>query len=208
MLQTGAVEPATLSLLKDLLSIDELQEFYLVGGTALALKFDHRKSIDLDLFTTGSPDMTLLRKVLERKFGNSFEGENREIKFRVFCSIHSVKVDIVNIPQEMIRKPELIDGIRMYSNEDIAAMKINALLDRGQKKDFYDVCELLKIFTLGEIIAFYREKYSDQHLLISIPSAITYFSEAEESPDPVSLNGTTWENVQEKLKEEVRNFLR
>lgn len=207
MLQIRAVEPATLSLLRDLLSLDGLRDFFLVGGTALALKFGHRKSIDLDLFTTQPADMAVLRKVIEHKFGKSFEGEGRELNFGIFCHIHSIKVDIVKITQKIIRTPELTDGVRMYSNEDIAAMKINALLGRGQKKDFFDLCQLLKIFSLEDIIKFYHEKYTDQHLLISIPSALTYFTDAEESPDPVSLDGMTWKNVQEMLQAEVRKFL-
>ncbi|MCK5703650.1 MAG: nucleotidyl transferase AbiEii/AbiGii toxin family protein [Cyclobacteriaceae bacterium] len=50
MLYQKAVEPNTLSLLKKLQQIPELYSFYLVGGTALALKFGHRISIDIDLF--------------------------------------------------------------------------------------------------------------------------------------------------------------
>ena len=51
MLQTRTVEPGTLGLLKDLMSMPELEHFYLVGGTALALQLGHRISVDLDLFT-------------------------------------------------------------------------------------------------------------------------------------------------------------
>ena len=49
LLQT--VEPGTLGLLKELMTLDELKQFALVGGTILSLRFGHRLSIDLDLFT-------------------------------------------------------------------------------------------------------------------------------------------------------------
>ena len=50
MLQRSAIEPTTLELLEQLMNVPELQNFSLVGGTALALKYGHRTSIDLDLF--------------------------------------------------------------------------------------------------------------------------------------------------------------
>lgn len=50
MLQTQAVEPALLELLKGLMEVDLFRPFVLVGGTSLALQIGHRVSIDLDLF--------------------------------------------------------------------------------------------------------------------------------------------------------------
>lgn len=51
MLQYRTVDPKTLELLRKLMSLTELQDFFLVGGTALALQLGHRISIDIDLFT-------------------------------------------------------------------------------------------------------------------------------------------------------------
>ena len=48
-------------------------------------------------------------------------------------------------------------------------------LGRGVKKDFWDLCELLKIYSLKDIISWHKEKYPSQMLLISIPNAITFF---------------------------------
>lgn len=59
MLQTRTVEPGTLELLKRLMSLPALRQFYLVGGTALALQMGHRLSIDLDLFTPEPFDKTV-----------------------------------------------------------------------------------------------------------------------------------------------------
>lgn len=50
MLHTEAVEPRTFSLLKELMVLESLRPFSLVGGTALALRYGHRSSVDLDLF--------------------------------------------------------------------------------------------------------------------------------------------------------------
>jgi hypothetical protein len=58
------------------------------------------------------------------------------------------------------------------------------------------------------MIRFHEAKFSEQNLLITIPQAITYFDEAEESEDPVSLNGQTWEAVKKYIQHQVRDFLK
>ena len=104
MLHTKTVEPGTLSLLKKLMSIPELADFSLVGGTALSLQYGHRTSIDLDLFSTGSFDYSTITIALQNIFGDSFEYENKESSFGIFCFINSVKVDIVKYKHKQIDK--------------------------------------------------------------------------------------------------------
>jgi hypothetical protein len=207
MLHQSTVEPRTFSLLKHLLDLKELENFALVGGTALSLKFGHRISVDLDLFSQQKIDITLINELLKTIYGKDFSNENPNLKFAIFCYINEVKIDFVHYPHQLLKPIETIEGIRMYSNEDIAAMKINAILGRGAKKDFYDLAELLKHFRLKDIIDFHRKKFPDNTILISIPNAITYFEDAEASPDPVSLNGKTWEEVKKELQKHVRDFL-
>ena len=101
----------------------------------------------------------------------------------------------------------VIDGIRMYGSADIAAMKIQAILGRGKKKDFWDLAELFNYFSLDDIIQFHTNKYPSQQLLISIPYALTYFTDAEESDEPVSLKGQTWEKVKSIIQKKVSEYL-
>lgn len=208
MLHTQTVEPQTLSLLKKLMSMPQLNDFCLVGGTALSLKLGHRISIDLDLFQTTEIEAERLIKLLQQEFESDFEYENLKINYAVFCKINKVKVDLVQYSHPLIDAIEVVDGIRLYSNKDIAAMKINAILGRGVKKDFWDLFELLKLYSLNDIINFYNQKYPNQQLLISIPNALTYFEDADDSPDPISLLGQTWEGVKECIRTTVSDFLK
>jgi predicted nucleotidyltransferase component of viral defense system len=185
----------------------ELNNFALVGGTALSLKLGHRTSVDLDLFSNEKIDREEIARALELEFGEDFVYIKRHIWFAVFCTIQNVKVDIVYSPNVMVAPIETTEGIRIYSNKDIAAMKINAILGRGAKKDFWDIVELLKEFSMDEIIQFHKLKYPSQMLLISIPNALTYFVDADESDDPISLNGQTWEQIKKELRAKVREFL-
>ena len=190
------------------MSMPQLNDFCLVGGTALSLKLGHRISIDLDLFQTTEIEAERLIKLLQQEFESDFEYENLKINYAVFCKINKVKVDLVQYSHPLIDAIEVVDGIRLYSNKDIAAMKINAILGRGVKKDFWDLFELLKLYSLNDIINFYNQKYPNQQLLISIPNALTYFEDADDSPDPISLLGQTWEGVKECIRTTVSDFLK
>jgi predicted nucleotidyltransferase component of viral defense system len=208
MLQLKTVEPATFSILEKLMEVPELLDFHLVGGTALSLLYGHRMSVDLDLFSNKPFENEFILEVLNRNFGGNFKSEDKGARFGIFCFINEVKVDIVRHPHPIIRPIQNIDGIRMFSIEDIIAMKVQAILGRGKKKDFWDIAELLKHYSVNDFASFHKEKYSTQNLLITVPQAITYFLDAEESEDPISLKKQTWESVQDFIKKKVNNFLK
>ncbi len=208
MLHTKTVESRTLSLLKKLMSINELKDFYLVGGTALALQYGHRLSIDLDLFTTTGYSYRAVVDCLKKAFGNDFQYEEKESNFGIFCFINNIKVDLINYKHPQIDEGIFEEGIRQYSSKDIAAMKIQAILGRAKKKDFWDLAQLLERYSVSEIISYYSKKFPSQQLLISIPQAITYFDEAEESEDPISLKDQTWESVKKIIQQKVNDYLK
>jgi hypothetical protein len=96
MLREETVEPATLGLLKKLVTLPELQNFGLVGGTALSLLYGHRKSIDLDLFTDQPIEKDILIPVLEDSFGK-IVSHNPDRKYIYQRVIQNVKVDFVSV---------------------------------------------------------------------------------------------------------------
>lgn len=207
MLHTETVEPDTFAVLKRLMGIPALRDFSLVGGTALALRYGHRRSIDLDLFSHGDFDRALVVRELSDEFGDAFDFRRDNVKWAAFCTIAGVKVDIVKDPHARIAQIEVIDGLRMYADDDIAPMKIEAILHRGKKKDFWDLDELLKAHGFQWILDKHRTKFPDNSIAISIPYAITWFVDAEESGTPVSLKGQTWEGVKRSISALVNGYL-
>lgn len=207
MLHAEAVEPGTFSLLRELMSLSFLQPFALVGGTALALRFGHRSSIDLDLFYHEKFNQPQIVSSLEAVFGERFLYKQQHTQFGIFCFIDNVKVDFVHFPHQPINAIERVDEIRLYSNGDIAAMKIQAILGRAKKKDFWDLFELLQHYSLQQIMDWHKQKYPGQMLAISIPHAITYFVDAEESEDPESFKNQTWAAVKKGIQKAVREYL-
>ena len=96
----------------------------------------------------------------------------------------------------------------MYSSADISAMKIQAILGRANKQDFWDLHELLQHHPLQQLIEWHKQKYPSQMLAISIPHAITYFADAEESETPVIFNNQTWEQIKKSISKAVSDYLR
>ena len=208
MLHFETVEPRAFSILERLMNLPEMSEFYLVGGTALSLMYGHRISVDLDLFSTSKFDNTQIIASLSKEFGDEFVADETKPFFGIFGYIDDVKVDIIKYKHPLIRPTLTIDGIRMFSMEDIVAMKVQAVLGRAKKKDFWDIAELLKHFSVDDFIKFHKEKFSTQNLFITVPQAISYFTDADESEDPVSLKGQTWESVKKEIQKKISDYLR
>jgi predicted nucleotidyltransferase component of viral defense system len=194
--------------LKKLMDLPSLQPFSLVGGTALALRYGHRSSVDLDLFFHEKFNHPQIIEELETTFRQRFVYKQQQTQFGLFCFVNDIKVDIVHFPHQPIAPIDEEDKIRMYSNADISAMKIQAILGRGKKKDFWDLLELLQHYSLQQLIDWHKLKYPSQMLAISIPHAITYFADAEESETPVSYKGQTWEQIKKGISKAVSDYLR
>ena len=208
MLYTETVEPRTLSILKELMAVPELHDFHLVGDTCLSLRYGHRRSIDIDLFSTFPFDIDSIVFTLEKRFCG-FQYRNTGTTVGIFGFIDEVKVDLVKHHYfKQIDTLVLEQGIRMFGDRDIMAMRAFAILKRAQKKDFWDLAELLQHYSVKDLIDSYNDKYPNHQLLISIPHAITYFADAEESEDPISLKGQTWAGVKKFISQKVSDYLK
>lgn len=190
------------------MELPSLQPFSLVGGTALALRYGHRSSIDLDLFYHKEFDHINIEKELRNTFEKDFIFEGGHKQLGIFCFIRKIKVDIIRYPHLPIGVDEIVSGIRMYGSDDIAAMKIQAILGRARKKDFWDLHELLNHFSLQQIMDWHKLKYPTQMLAISIPNAITYFTEADDSETPLSFKGQTWSKIKNDISKQVSDYLK
>ncbi len=108
------------------------------------------------------------------------------------CFLDDVKIDIVSYPYEWIDSPLIEDNLRLASKKEIAAMKIAAIVNRGTKKDFIVLNELLNFFNLKEIIDFYISKFNDSSVFFALKSVL-YFEDAETEKMPYMFNNITWQ---------------
>ena len=201
MLSFRTIEPHTLELLKHLMGAPYLQDCRLVGGTALALQYDHRSSVDLDVFGDVPDDDQALLDILEN-FGK-VQGHKTTKYIKSFV-VDNIKVDFVNYSRyPWIDEVVAEDGLRLASPKDIAAMKTYAIQNRGSKKDFIDLYFLLQHFTLEEILGFYSQKYPN-YSMFRTRMALTYFEDAEGQECPKMWVDVDWEKVKESIAQTVR----
>lgn len=81
-------------------------------------------------------------------------------------------------------------------------MKLNAIANRGSKKDFFDLAELLGHFTIHQMIGFFTVKYPSTDSFAVIRS-LAWFEDAELEPDPIPLAELTWSHVKSVVLETV-----
>lgn len=162
MLHTETVKGETLELLIEITQDPTLSGFNLAGGTALALYLGHRLSIDLDLFTPQPFDAHVLEEYLIRHY--DFQGDYLE-KNTLKGNIRGVKIDCITHNYPYIHSPFVTSsGIRLYSMEDIAAMKLSAIADNGTRlKDFIDIACLSTKLSLETMLDAYQTKYQNSN---------------------------------------------
>ncbi len=167
-------------LTQQLQALPELSGFHLVGGTALALQLGHRNSIDIDPFTQQDIHAKNLTSFLTTKFTARFDYEGSNT---LLSNINNIKVDFIKHPYQYIYPPITEEGITFLSKEDIAAMKLNAIINSGQRlKDFIDIYFLLEHFSVRDMLAFFEKKYPNTNPLIAL-KAINYFGDIDETMD-------------------------
>ncbi len=180
--------------------------FYLAGGTGLALRLGHRKSVDFDWFRNESFDPVALRS----EMGKTIEvTELASAPGTLHASIDQVRVTFLAYDYPLLEKPESFPELAtvIASLDDLAAMKLAALLQRGERKDLYDIdILLLEHRSLKDLLHVFERKFGFEGTA-SLLRALTYFDEAEATPDPMLLDHRlSWEHTRERLKKAVRGF--
>lgn len=103
-------------------------------------------------------------------------------------------------------KKGYIDGIRMASLDDIAAMKINAISRGGRKKDFWDVHKLLERYTIGDMLELHKLRHPWEHDEGQVLKSLIDFSEANGMETPVCLEGKDWDEIKLTFIDLVQDY--
>jgi len=204
MLYTETIDAQTLDLIKKLMADKALDNFNLVGGTSLSLQIGHRKSIDIDLFSSSGFDAQTLRKHIENNYQADFKWQARNA---MGGQINNIKVDIMSHQYPLVKPVQIADGIRLVSLEDIAAMKLNAITRDGNRpKDFVDIYALLEHKPLKEWTDAYEQKYPDVSKFMAHQSLL-YYKEIDfgQLSKDMTLKEFDWKKIIERLKQAVND---
>jgi predicted nucleotidyltransferase component of viral defense system len=200
MFHLFTVENNTYSLLKEIFYINDISgHFALAGGTALALQIGHRYSIDLDIFSPNAFSTDATNQQLYSIFGIEYEMLALK-KNMLFANIHKVKCDFVFEPSKIIRPFNYLENIRLYSIEDICAMKMHTICGRGKKKDFFDMYSLIKIYGWEQMLVWFEEKYGNTQFYY-LWKSIYYFEDAEDNPEIIGFTpfDVSWDEIKQLI---------
>lgn len=184
---------------------------YLAGGTALALQLGHRTSLDFDFYT--------IKEFSSENFFNELKKNFRVIrkpkKFfdnTFFSEVYKVKISFFYYPYKLIKKTVKFRSIKLASLEDIAAMKVAAIIQRAKQRDFFDIYCLTKKMGLAKVIDSTFKKYpwyeEDAGLIFK---ALTYFDEADGDTEiqrvKIFDKNITWKIVKKEIASQVRSYI-
>jgi hypothetical protein len=178
------IAPETFKLVQQLQAIPELKEFYLVGGTALALQLGHRNSIDIDLFTKNEFEAADIINLLKTDYSII---ATLARKGTLLAVVNSIKTDFIRHNYELLMPPVMEEGITFLRKEDIAAMKFHAIIQSGKRlKDFIDIYFLLQHFSMKQMVDFFVAKYTYSNPMIAM-KAVNFFDDIDPNIDPPKL---------------------
>ncbi len=181
-----------------------IADFYLAGGTSLALQIGHRRSIDFDFFIPADFNTSA---IIDRLIQTGTYQRDNEEKNTINGSLNGVRISFFGYRYDIIDDFKIYNKIRLAGLKDIAAMKLEAIAGRGSKKDFIDMFFLLKQYTIEEIFAFHALKYgtglSNQYHLMK---SLVYFVDAESEAMPVMVEPLRWNDVKSQIISCARQF--
>ncbi|MCK4781766.1 nucleotidyl transferase AbiEii/AbiGii toxin family protein [Candidatus Parcubacteria bacterium] len=196
------INQKTENLLSKLTESKIIKDFYLAGGTALALQYGHRKSIDLDWFNQKDFDTAKLKKDLAQLGKIIIDSEEKNT---LNLTINNVKLSFLGYPYKLLFPFVKWRGIKLADPRDIACMKLDAVSSRGAKKDFIDLYFILKDCSLVELMRFFNKKYQKiEYNQLHILKSLVYFVEADSEPMPIMLQEIDWQEVKKYFQETIK----
>lgn len=182
-------------------------DFYLAGGTALALLEGHRISADLDLF---SPTFDDPEAALAKIQDAHPEAATTSVAPRtLYVQIHGTIVSLFGYSYPLVAPPLRPDSslLPFASREDIAAMKLAAIASRGSRKDFIDLWLLAtRYWPISQCLELYRKKYEARDIGHVVRS-LTFFDDADGEPPLRLLTDVDWDKIKRDLVGDVKDLL-
>lgn len=197
------------NVLEKLIKTITLKDYYLAGGTALALQTGIRESFDLDFFIQNEFDENLLIQELE-SLGELEISVCR--KGTVHAILNNVQLTFLYFPNKLVEpkvKVKEIDGLYLASIEDIAIMKLVAISQRGTKKDFFDLYYICNQFNIKiqDVLKMLNKKYDQNKINYShIIQSLSYFEDAEDENLPKVFIDYDWNTIKQYYINEQRNI--
>ncbi len=188
-----------------LCTLQWIEDFYLAGGTALALQLGHRTSIDFDFFSPTNPVIFDWREHVLADLNPRGKVEiQSQNDGTLLLRCDGVPMSYFKYPYPFIGDPIVVDKLRIASILDIGLMKIAAIIGRGRKRDFVDLYFIAQRISLTEILKHGAEKFPKvRDYAIQAARALVYFVDAEEDKMPRMFTPVQWSRVKKFFEQQV-----
>ncbi len=182
-------------------------DWYLAGGTAMALQVGNRSSVDLDFFT---PQKDFNAGKLLARFPSKDWKTTLLKEGTIYGELFGAKVSFIAYPFFVSANPNLWYGnVRVLEVTDIAVMKMVAISQRGKKRDFFDLYWYVKNKEpLRDVFLRLRRQYPETaHNYHHIVKSLAYFADAEDDPEPKLFFSASWKEVKRFLSGEAKKLM-
>ncbi len=191
--------------LRDLHNVPVLTPFYLAGGTGLALRLGHRRSLDLDFFLGEDFNEDSLLQKLQHLERFALVAKQPGT---IYANIRKTKVSFIAYSYPILFPFQAFLGVNVADSRDIGCMKISAVASRGTKRDFVDLYRLAQEYDLKQMLGWFTTKFSQTNYSIPhILKSLSYFEEAEQDPMPHMLMSLSWVEVKQFFAREAPRLI-
>ncbi|MBI3537095.1 MAG: nucleotidyl transferase AbiEii/AbiGii toxin family protein [Chloroflexi bacterium] len=183
-----------------------IQQFYLAGGTGLALHLGHRYSVDLDFFSADADAVGGdTRSTLRATFDDATFTITHDKDATFVAEWHGVGISFFRLNlYPLVQTPLVLNGVPLATIEEIGAMKLAAIIDRGTRKDLVDLYYILKHAPIEKLFQVAAVKYARVRTFpITATRALAYFEDAEALPMPRMIDRTSWSTMKRFLEKQA-----
>lgn len=185
------------NLLKNITDTISLDNYYMIGGTALSLQLGLRESFDFDFCVSTPFNNEVLLEEL-KSLGNVKVLQNQKGTCDVI--LNNVQVSFFYYPNKVINSFILVEemcNLKIASILDIAVMKIVAIGGRGSKKDFFDLYNILNTcdISMNELATALLDKCGNNVNYANTIMGLSYFEDAENELLPKTYVEYDWDKI-------------
>ena len=182
-----------------------VSDFFLAGGTALALQLEHRTSVDFDFFSPTNPVLSEWRENTLAELSSHGKVEiQSQNDGTLLLRFDGVPMSFFRYPYPFVEDSIIVENLKIASVLDIGLMKIAAIIGRGRKRDFVDLYFIAQQIPLDQIFKHSQKKFPNvRDFSIQSARALVYFADAEADKLPRMFKPVEWNRVKKFFEREV-----
>lgn len=180
------------------------KDFYLAGGTALALQIGHRVSVDFDFFTEKDFDTKELYEYVQKVFGEAVRTQESSNTLAIIVQ-DNVRISFMKYRYTLLGACVETEHLRLASIIDIGCMKLSAIVSRAELKDYVDLFFILKNLSLAQLLVKLAEKTPSLDQNLALKALVSFDDVSIEPIDFIKGNEVTFGQIKTAIVKSVKS---